>query len=83
MGEITSQYFGYSINDPALEPVMNLASIYDLPVQAHVTGTGGGVNFPTAKGDPLLVSEVIQKHPNLKIYIENCGFPYADKTCEI
>jgi uncharacterized protein len=83
MGEITSQYYGYAINDPVLEPVMKLASTYNLPVQAHVTGTGGGVNFPTAKGDPLLVSEVIQKHPNLKIYIENSGFPYVDKTISL
>lgn len=83
MGEITSQYYGYSINDTSLEPVMKLASKYNLPVQAHVTGTGGGTHFPTAKGDPLLVSEVIQKNPDLKIYIENSGFPYADKTISL
>lgn len=83
MGEITSQYYGLAINDPSLEKVMELASEFNLPVQAHVTGTGGGPNFPTAKGDPLLVSEVIQKNPNLKIYIENAGFPYVDKTVSL
>jgi hypothetical protein len=83
IGEITSQYFGIAINDPSLEKVMELASEFNIPVQAHVTGTGGGPNFPTAKGDPLLVSEVIQKNPNLKIYIENAGFPYVDKTVSL
>lgn len=83
MGEITSQYAGLAINDPSLEKVMELASEFNIPVQAHVTGTGGGTNFPTAKGDPLLVSEVIQKNPGLKIYIENAGFPYVDKTVSL
>ena len=83
MGEITSQYAGLAINDPSLEKVMELASEFNIPVQAHVTGTGGGANFPTAKGDPLLVSEVIQKNPGLKIYMENAGFPYVDKTVSL
>lgn len=83
IGEITSQYVGLAINDPSLEKVMELASEFNIPVQAHVTGTGGRANFPTAKGDPLLVSEVIQKNPNLKIYIENAGFPYVDKTVSL
>ena len=30
-----------------------------------------------------MVSEVIQKNPNLKIYIENAGFPYVDKTVSL
>lgn len=83
MGEITSQYDGIAINDQALEKVMELASEFNLPVQAHISGTGGGTNFPIAKGDPLLVSEVIQKNPNLKIYMENAGFPYVDKTVSL
>ncbi len=83
MGELTSQYLGYPINDRSLEPIMKLAAEYDIPVQAHVTGTGGGIHFPIAKGDPLLVSEVIQKNPNLSIYIENAGFPYVDKTVSL
>ncbi len=83
MGEITSQYDGIVINDVSLEKVMELASEFNLPVQAHISGTGGGTNFPIAKGDPLLVSEVIQKNPNLKIYLENAGFPYVDKTVSL
>ena len=83
IGEITSAYYGLAINDPSLDAIFQLASQYDVPVQAHVTGTGAGVHYPITKADPLLVSEVIQKYPGLRIYIENAGFPYIDKTTSL
>lgn len=83
MGEITSAYYGLTINDPSLDSVFQLANQYDVPVQAHVTGTGAGIHYPITKADPLLVSEVIQKYPDLRIYIENAGFPYVDKTVSL
>ncbi len=83
MGEITSAYHGITINDPSLDAIFQLASQYDVPVQAHVTGTGAGVHYPITKADPLLVGEVIQRYPDIRIYIENAGFPYIDKTTSL
>jgi predicted TIM-barrel fold metal-dependent hydrolase len=78
MGEIASQYNNYAANDPALDPAYALAVKYDVPVLLHCAGAGGGIHFPIAKGSPLLVSEVIKKHPKLRIYIENAGWPFLE-----
>ena len=75
LGEITSQYQGYSMNDPSLDPIYELAVKYDVPVLVHCAGIGGGENFPILKGRPMLASEVLQKHPDLRLYIENAGYP--------
>jgi predicted TIM-barrel fold metal-dependent hydrolase len=83
MGEIASQYYNYAINDPALDPFLKLAEEYDIPVLIHCYGLGGGTNFPITKGNPLLVSEVIRKHPNLRIYLENAGWPFLEETISL
>jgi uncharacterized protein len=78
IGEVTSQYFNYAANDPALDPVFSLAEEFDVPVHIHQAGLGGDPNFPIIKGSPLQVSEVLRKHPKLRIYIENAGFPFLE-----
>ena len=79
VGEIASQYYNYAPNDPELDPFFSLAEKYDVPVLIHCAGAGGGLHFPIAKGNPLLVSEVIKKHPKLRIYIENAGWPFLEE----
>ncbi len=79
VGEIASQYYNYAINDPALDPFFELAEKFDVPVLVHCAGLGGDTHFPIAKGNPLLVSEVIKKHPKLRIYIENAGWPFLEE----
>lgn len=83
VGEIASQYYNYAANDPALDPFFALAEEFDAPVLIHCMGAGGDLHFPIAKGDPLLVSEVIKKHPKLRIYIENAGWPFLEEIISL
>ncbi len=80
MGEIGSQYAGMAPNDPILEPYFALAEELDLPVLIHTLGIGARTpNFRSALGHPLLLEEVLVKHPKLRLYVENAGFPFLDE----
>lgn len=78
IGEVTSQYFNYAADDPALDPLFSLAEEFDVPVHIHCAGLGGSSDFPVMKGSPLRISEVIRKHPKLRIYLENAGWPFLE-----
>lgn len=80
MGEITSQYLGIPPNAPNLEPYFALAEELDLPVLIHMAG--GGAPYPTFRssaGHPLLLEEVLVRHPKLRIYVENASYPFLDE----
>lgn len=83
MGEIASQYRGYAIDDAALEAFYTVAEMYDVPVLVHCAGIGGGVNFPITKGNPLLASNVMKRHPKLRLYIENAGYPFLEEIISL
>ncbi len=83
LGEVTSQYLGYALNDKALEPVFALAEKYDVPVLVHSAGLGGGEHFPILKGNPMNLSEVIKKFPKLKVYVENAAWPFGDEMISL
>lgn len=36
-------------------------------------------DFRSAYGNPLLLEEVLIKHPKLRIFVENAGFPYREE----
>ncbi len=77
MGEITSQYLGIPPNAPSLEPYFALAEELDLPVLIHIEGIGApSPNFRSSAGHPLLLEEVLVRHPKLRIYLENAGYPF-------
>jgi len=86
MGEITAQYAGVAPNDPKLEPYFSLAEELDIPVCLH-TGFGppmspymGDPNFRMRHGNPLLLEDVLVKHPRLRIYIAHGGYPNLSET---
>ena len=80
MGEIATQYYSYAPNDPALEPYFALAEEFDVPVNIHTLGIGAPLaGFRVAKGDPTLLEDVLVRHPNLRLFVENCGFPFASE----
>ena len=86
MGEITAQYAGLAPNDPKLEPYFALAEELDIPVCLH-TGFGppmspymGDPNFRMRHGNPLLLEDVLVKHPRLRIYIAHGGYPNLSET---
>lgn len=79
MGEITSQYNGYSMSDPQLDTVFSIAEANDLPVLVHSAGLGGSANFPVEKGNPLSLNDVIRRYPKLRVYVENAAWPFGDE----
>jgi predicted TIM-barrel fold metal-dependent hydrolase len=80
MGEIGAQYRGLSPDHPSLEPYFSLAVEFDLPVLIHTLGNGGPRStFRVAAGNPVLLEEVLVRHPDLRLYVENCGFPFSSE----
>jgi predicted TIM-barrel fold metal-dependent hydrolase len=79
MGEVTSQYYGYSMNDPQLDTVFSIAEANDLPVLVHSAGLGGTPHFPIEKGNPISLNDVIRNHPKLRVYVENAAWPFGEE----
>lgn len=80
IGEIAVQYNGFAPNDPRLEKFYSLAEEEDVPVLIHCGGLAGdNVYFNIKDGNPLLLEEVLKKHPNLRIYIENAAYPFGQE----
>lgn len=77
MGEIATQLTGVPPNDPRLRPYFALAAELDIPVLIHVEGIGPRLpGFRSAAGNPLMLEDVLVRHPDLRIYVENTGYPY-------
>lgn len=80
MGEIGAQLNGIPPNDPSLEPYFKLAEELDLPVLIHTLGIGPYMpHFRSAAGSPLLLEEVLVRHPKLRLFVENAGYPFRDE----
>lgn len=79
MGEIATQYSGICPNDPVLEPYFALAEEFDVPALIHAGGLGGRDTYPIKPGHPELLQEVLFRHPNLRIYLENAGWPFLEE----
>jgi uncharacterized protein len=79
LGEITAQYYGKAPDDPILEPYFKLAEEFDVPVLIHTAGIGAPIKtFRSSLGNPILLEEVLVKHPKLRLWVENAGFPFLD-----
>ena len=80
MGEICAQYSGVKPNDPRLEPYFALAEEFDLSVHIHCAGIGPPVpTWRIKNGNPLLLEDVVSKHRDLRIFVENAGYPFLQE----
>lgn len=80
LGEIGTQLNGIAPNDPELEPYFALAEELDIPVLIHAAGIGPYLpGFRSTAGDPRLLEDVLVRHPDLRIYVENAGYPHLDE----
>lgn len=80
MGEIATQLAGVAPNDPKVDPYFALAEELNLPVLIHTLGIGPYLpGFRSAAGRPLLLEDVLTRHPKLRLYVENAGYPYRDE----
>jgi len=87
LGELSLQYRGMALNDPRLEPYYALAEELDIPVGVH-TGIGPPgtpylpcfPQFRVTLGNPVLIEEVLVRHPRLRLYLMHGGAPYVQET---
>jgi predicted TIM-barrel fold metal-dependent hydrolase len=88
LGEIVAQSEGLAPGDPLLEPYFALAEELDIPVALHM-GMGGidphkrYPRYRSALSDPLLLEEVLLRHPNLRIYVMHAGWPMLDEMVHL
>jgi uncharacterized protein len=86
LGEVYIQYRGLRADDPRFEPYFALAEELDIPVAIHL-GEGppaaarfpGYENYRVDMGQPLLLEDVLRKHPKLRIYVMHYGSPFVDQ----
>src|SRR3979411_1730037 len=84
MGEIGLQYEGISPSDPSVDAYFALAEDLDIPVAIHMgTGGSGRANiimpkFRGSMGNPLLLEELLARHPKLRVQVMHAGYPMID-----
>jgi predicted TIM-barrel fold metal-dependent hydrolase len=84
MGEIGLQYEGLSPSDPSVDKYFALAEELDVPVAIHMgTGGSGRANITVPKfrgsmGNPLLLEELLARHPKLRVQVMHAGYPMID-----
>jgi predicted TIM-barrel fold metal-dependent hydrolase len=84
LAEFAPQYAGLAPGDAALAPYWALAAELDLPVGIHM-GPGppgaayaGMPKYRMALSSPLLLEEVLVRHPKLRVYVMHAGWPMLD-----
>ncbi len=83
LGEITSQYAGWSVTDPRMEPFYALAEELDVPIGVHLALAPVSTpykccpGFRSALGNPLQLEDVLVRHPKLRVWVMHAGYPYS------
>ena len=84
LGELHAQYQGIAANDPLLEPYWAVAEELNMPVGIHIGPSAMGAPYiwPKYKAslhNPLLLEDVLRKHPKLRVYIMHAAWPMIDE----
>jgi len=85
IGEIGAQYLGLAPNDPKMEPIYALAEELDVPVGIHIGLSKPGISYDAAPkyraalSSPMLLEEVLLRHPKLRLYVMHAGWPMLDQ----
>jgi len=85
MGEVAPQYQGMSPGDTSLDAYFAAAEKMNIPVGIHMgTGGNGTINITNPKfraslGNPLLLEDLLARHPKLKIWVMHAGYPMMDE----
>lgn len=84
MGEVAPQYQGMSPSDMSLDGYFAAAEKLNIPVGIHMgTGGNGMANITSSKyrasmGNPLLLEDLLARHPKLKVWVMHAGYPMVD-----
>ncbi len=85
LAEFAPQYLGLPANAPELEPYFAMAEELDVIVGIHL-GLGppgaaysGFPKYRMANSSPLLLEEVLIRHPKLRLYVMHAGWPFLDE----
>lgn len=81
MGELIYVYYGMQPSDVRLDPYFRLADTYSIPVGVHAADgppergrmPGCCPNFNGEMGNPLLLKPVLEKYPDLRIWLMHAG----------
>lgn len=85
MGEVAPQYQGLSPSDMSLDGYFGAAEKLNIPVGIHLgTGGNGMANITSPKyraalGNPLLLEDMLARHPKLKVWVMHAGYPMVDE----
>jgi predicted TIM-barrel fold metal-dependent hydrolase len=86
MAEVAPQYQGMSPSDTSLDAYFAAAEKLNIPVGIHM-GTGGNgqanlspfsKNYRASMGNPLLLEDLLARHPKLKVWVMHAGYPMID-----
>jgi uncharacterized protein len=81
LGEIATQYLGFPPEHPANAPFFALAEDFGVPLLIHTSGWAGPSDrFRIAHGHPERLEEVLIRHPDLRIWLENAAYPFLDEV---
>lgn len=85
LGEVIGQYVGLRPDAEVLEPYWALAEELDIPVMIHLgtsfpgTAYAGYPLFRLSLGNPLLLEEVLVRHPKLRVWVAHGGDPWRNE----
>jgi uncharacterized protein len=84
LAEVGIQYDGITPADDRMEPYWALAEELDIPVGIHI-GPGppgaihlGNPGYRARLHSPLILEEVLVRHPGLRVYIMHAAWPMLD-----
>jgi len=93
MGEMLFVYAGIAPDDPRMEPYWALAEEFSVPVGVHINrGPPPGApprvegccpDFDSELGDPRLLEPVLDRHPDLRLWLQHAGLPGIPPTGDI
>ncbi len=85
-GEIMAQYKGVAPNDPSLDPYWAVLEELNIPVGIHIGPSPLGAPYipgwekvRARLHSPLLLEEVLIRHPRLRLYIMQAAWPMIDE----
>lgn len=77
IGEVLTQYSGIAPGDSILDPMWSFAEREGVPVGIHINDFNLTCPDSFAQGcTPLVMKDVLDRYPDLKVYIIHAGYPH-------